>query len=315
MPLTLPQTQRQGERGMQDWSKGAAIIRGEIVPIAEARIGVTDWGLTRSDITYDVVPVLDGAFFRLPDYLKRFAASRAALRLAIPEDDAAIRAALHAIVARAGLRDAYVAMVASRGTPAIPGARDPRACANHFYAWCVPYLRVIPAEVEARGARLWVSKSVHRIPEDSVNPRVKNYHWGDFTQALFEAYDHGADSAVLTDHAGNLSEGPGFNVFCIAGGRLITPRGHCLEGITRQTVLEAAAELGIPAEVRDLPLAEFIEADEVFTATTAGGPVPVVQVDGRVYGNGAPGPASEALRARYWEMTRRPALRDQVAYA
>ena len=299
---------------MTDWSKGAAVIRGGILPVAEARIGVTDWGLTRSDITYDVAPVIDGAFFRLPDYLRRFAASRASLRLSIPEDDAAIRAALHAIVARAGLRDAYVAMVASRGSPGIPGSRDPRTCVNHFFAWCVPYLRVIPAEVEARGARLWVAKGVHRIPEDSVNPRAKNYHWGDFTQALFEAYDHGADTAVLTDHAGNVAEGPGFNVFCVVGGRIVTPSGHCLEGITRQTVLDAAAEAGIPTEVRDLPLAEFMEADEVFTATTAGGPVPVVRVDERTYGNGVPGPVSTAIRDAYWAMTRRPALRDPVTY-
>ncbi|MBK0398835.1 aminotransferase class IV [Limibaculum sp. M0105] len=300
---------------MHDWSKGAAIIRGEIVPIAEARIGVTDWGMTRSDITYDVAPVLEGAFFRLPDYLARFAASRAALRLSIPEDDAAIRATLHAIVARAGLRNAYVAMVASRGAPAVPGSRDPRDCVNHFYAWCVPYLRVISAEVEARGARIWIARQTHRIPEDSINPRVKNYHWGDFTQALFEAYDHGADTAVLTDHAGNIAEGPGFNVFCVSGGRLITPRGHCLEGITRQTVLDAAAEAGVAAEVRDIPLAEFLDADEVFTATTAGGPVPVVRVDDRILGNGAPGPVSEMLRERYWQMTRRAALRDPVVYA
>lgn len=300
---------------MQDWCKGAAIVRGKIVPVGEACIGVTDWGLTRSDITYDVVPVLDGAFFRLTDYLDRFAASRASLRISIPEDDAAIRAALHAIVARAGLRDAYVSMVASRGAPAIPGSRDPRFCANHFFAWCVPYLRVIPADVEARGVKLWVAKAVRRIPEDSVSPRAKNYHWGDFTQAVFEAYDHGADTAVLTDHAGNIAEGPGFNVFCVSGGRLVTPRGHCLEGITRRSVLEVAAEAGIASEVRDLPLEEFLDADEVFTATTAGGPVPIVKVDDRIFGNGAPGPVSETLRERYWQMTRRSDLRDPIAYS
>lgn len=299
---------------MTDWAKGAAIIRGEIVPIGEARIGVTDWGVTRSDITYDVAPVLDGAFFRLPDYLARFAASRAALRLSIPEDDGRIRSALHAIVARSGLRHAYVAMVASRGAPGIPGSRDPRTCVNHFFAWCVPYLRVIPAEVEARGLKLWVAKGVHRIPENSVNPRAKNYHWGDFTQGLFEAYDHGADTAILTDHAGNVAEGPGFNIFSVRDGRLITPKGHCLEGITRRTVIEAAAEAGVQTEIRDLPLAELLEADEVLTATTAGGPVPAVQVDDRILGNGAPGPVSLALKEAYWAMTRRESLRDPVSY-
>jgi len=132
---------------MTDWSKGAAWIRGEVVPLAEATIGVTDWGLTRSDITYDVVPVWDGGFFRLEDYLDRFAASMASLRLDVGVSREEIRAALHAMVAYSGLRRAYVAMVASRGVPLIPGTRDPRACANHFYAWCVPYVHVIAPEI------------------------------------------------------------------------------------------------------------------------------------------------------------------------
>ena len=66
-----------------DWSKGAAWMRGEVVPIAEATIGVTDWGVTRSDITYDVVPVWEGGFFRLEDYLDRFEASMARKLLSI----------------------------------------------------------------------------------------------------------------------------------------------------------------------------------------------------------------------------------------
>ncbi len=64
-----------------DWSKGAAWVKGEVVPIAEATIGVTDWGLTRSDIAYDVVAVWEGAFFRLDDHLDRFEASMASLRM------------------------------------------------------------------------------------------------------------------------------------------------------------------------------------------------------------------------------------------
>ena len=124
--------------GATDWSKGAAWIRGEVVPIAEATIGVTDWGVTRSDIAYDVVPVWEGACFRWGDHLDRFIDSMMALRMDPGISRGEIRAALHAMVARSGLRKAYVAMVASRGGPLVPGTRDPRACANHFYAWCVP---------------------------------------------------------------------------------------------------------------------------------------------------------------------------------
>ena len=78
-------------------AKGAAWMNGEIMPINEARLPVNDWGILHSDITYDVVPVRDGAFFRLPDYMERFRASRASLRLDIGMDEAAIGATLHRI--------------------------------------------------------------------------------------------------------------------------------------------------------------------------------------------------------------------------
>lgn len=298
---------------MPDFSKGAAWMKGRIVPVAEATIGVTDWGLTHSDITYDVVAVWEGGFFRLDDYLDRFEASMASLRMDVGMDRAAIRAALHDMVAASGLSHSYCAMVASRGVPMIPGSRDPRDCVNHFYAWNVPYIHVIPQAVAERGARLKIA-STRRIPPDSVDPRAKNYHWGDFTPGLFEAKEAGFDTTVLLDHDGNLTEGPGFNIFAVKDGALTTPELGCLEGITRRTVLEIAAELDMVSEVRTLPLAEFMEADEIFTATTGGGPVAVIKVDDRHFSNGAPGPVTQRIRARYWQWIADPRLRDEIAY-
>ena len=73
-----------------DYSAGAAWMEGKIIPVSEAKISVFDWGLTRSDITYDVVHVWEGAFFRLDDYLARFMASQAKLRLDVGMDQAKI---------------------------------------------------------------------------------------------------------------------------------------------------------------------------------------------------------------------------------
>jgi branched-chain amino acid aminotransferase len=297
-----------------DWTKGAAWIKGEVVPIAEATIGVTDWGLTHSDIAYDVVVVWEGAFFRLEDHLDRFIVSMATLRMDTGLSREDMRAALHAMVARSGLRKAYVAMVASRGVPLVPGTRDPRACANHFYAWCVPYVYVIPEDSVAKGASAWIAKEVRRIPDDSVNPRIKNYQWGDLTQGLFEARDRDFDTVILLDHAGNVTEGPGFNVFAVREGRVITPDRGVLEGITRRTVLEVCAAAGIATEIRALPVAEFMDADEVFISTSGGGPVPVTRVDECIFSNGAPGPVASRIRDGYWEWMKRPELRQQVDY-
>lgn len=300
---------------MTDWSKGAAWMADEIIPVAEAKIPVTDWGVTRSDITYDVVSVWEGGFFRLDDHLGRFIASMQAVRMDPGVDADRIRRILHAVVARTGLRNAFCAMVASRGVPLVPGMRDPRQCANHFFAWVVPYVHVVQPEVAGQGASLWVAKDVRRIPEDSVNPRAKNYHWGDMTQGLFEAKDNGYETVIMLDHAGNVTEGPGFNVFAVKGDRVLTSDHGVLHGITRRTVLEMAEEAGMATESRPLPLAEFLEADEVFLSSTAGGLVPVIRVDDRTFSNGVPGPVTVGLCDRFDDWRMRPALRQEIAYS
>lgn len=298
-----------------DFSKGAAWIRGEIVPIAQATIGVTDWGLTHSDVAYDVVPVWEGAFFRLGDYLERFEASMAAGRMQVGMGRAEIETALHDMVATSGLRAAYVAMVAARGTPIIPGSRDPRDCANHFYAWCVPYVHVVKPEVAEAGAHVWLSEDVRRIPDDSVNPRAKNYHWGDFTQGLFEAKDRGFETVVLPDHAGNVTEGPGFNIFALKGDTVITPDRGVLHGITRRTVLELARAEGLDTCERALPVTELMEADEVFLSSSGGGVIPVSRVGERRFSNGAAGPVALRLRAAYFAALQDPVRRTEIDYS
>lgn len=297
-----------------DLSNGAAWMDGKIIPITDAKISVTDWGLTRSDITYDVVHVWEGAFFRIDDYLDRFMNSIAKLRLEIPQSREDIKQILHEMVATSGLTSAYVSMVASRGKPTIPGTRDPRACDNHFYAWVVPFIWVIPSEVAKRGAHIQLAGNTTRISPQSVDPTVKNYHWGDMTHALFDALDAGFDTCVLLDDRGYITEGPGFNIFAVINGAVVTPRSGMLEGITRRTVLEICAELGLPHEVRDIGADEFLQADEIFTATTAGGPVPVTRINARILGNDAPGPIAENITNTYWDCHKRADLITPIKF-
>ncbi|MCP5072780.1 MAG: branched-chain amino acid--2-keto-4-methylthiobutyrate aminotransferase [Rhodobacteraceae bacterium] len=299
---------------MTDLTQGAAWMNGEITPISEAKIGVTDWGLTRSDITYDVVHVWDGSFFRLADYLDRFMVSIRKMRLEIPQSRDEISGILHDMVAASGLHCAYVSMVACRGTPIVPGSRDPRACHNHFYAWVVPFVWVIPPDVAKRGAHVLLAGTTTRISPHSVDPTVKNYHWADMTSALFEALDAGYDTTVLLDDRGCITEGPGFNIFALIDGAVVTPKSGMLEGITRRTVLEICAELGLATEVRDIPAKEFLDAKEVFTATTAGGPVAVTRVNVRTLGNGTPGKVSQQIIQTYWDWHQRPELTDMIDY-
>ena len=297
-----------------DLSLGAAWMNGTIIPISQATIPVNDWGLVHSDITYDVVPVIDGAFFRFDEYLARFLSSMENLHLDPGMSKRDIKAALHQMVSKSRLRDSYVAMVCSRGKPKIAGSRDPRDCGNHFFAWGVPYVHVIKPEVVEQGATAWIAQNAYRIPENSVNPRVKNYHWGDFTQGIFEAKDKNYETVILLDYDGNVTEGPGFNVFAVKDKVLITPDRGVLAGVSRKTVLEMAEHLGINTSVRSLSVEEFLEADEVFLSSSGGGVIPIIRVNETIFGNGASGPISVQLNETYWAWTTLEKYRDPIDY-
>ncbi len=284
---------------LSPFASGAAYVRGRYVPIAEASISVTDWGFTRSDAVYDVVHVFQGGFFRLPDHLDRFAHSMQARRLRPPEDRAAIETVLHRCVGMAGLADAYVAMVALRGRPRVAGSRRPEDCDNHLLAYAIPWINVIPTDVQERGAHLWIA-STPRVPDASVDPTIKNYQWGDLTTGLLEAHDHGFDTAVLCDAQGYVTEGPGFNVFLVRDGCVLTPDRGSLHGITRKSVLELCEAMGITATIAPVTRAMLEDADEIFAATTAGGVMPASRVATRIIGNDRPGPVSLALKEAYW---------------
>ncbi len=283
---------------VQSPGDGVAFVDGEFVPIGQARLPLLDWGFTRSDVTYDVVHVWKGSFFRLEDHLGRFQRSCEQLRLDPGYGRSEIRTLLMKCVRLSGLRDAYVEMICTRGVPA-PGSRDPRDCRNGFFAFAIPFVWIISPERQKEGAHLIISK-VPRISPASVDPTVKNFHWGDLTHALFEAYDRGGDSAVLVDSDGYLSEGPGFNVFRVHEGNVTTPGGTVLEGFTRQSVRELCEELRIPFALERITPDQLCDADEVFISSTAGGVMSVTRVDGRVFGNGRPGPLTTRIRDLYW---------------
>jgi branched-chain amino acid aminotransferase len=281
------------------YAEGAAFIDGQYVPIAEARIPLLDWGFTRSDVTYDVVHVWKGYFFRLEDHLDRFERSVAGLRMTLPYTREDIRTILARCVRLSRLRDAYVEMGCSRGVPPA-GSRDPRQFTNRFFAFAVPFIWIATEEQRVRGLHLIIS-SVQRIPPESVDPTIKNFHWGDLVRGLFEAYERGGETAVLVDAHNNVTEGPGFNIFVVRQGRIHTPARGVLEGITRRTVMELCQECGIPLEVGPVAVAAVRTADEVFISSTAGGIIPVTCVDGKSLGDGTPGPITRRLHDLYWD--------------
>jgi branched-chain amino acid aminotransferase len=189
--------------------------------------------------------------------------------------------------------------------------RDPRDAKNRFIAFAIPFGWIANEEQRRRGLSIVISK-IPRIPPQSVDPTVKNYHWLDLVQGMFEAYERGAENVVLVDMAGSITEGPGFNIFVVSKGRVTTPGTGVLEGITRQSALDLCRELGADARVATLSADELRNAEEVFITSTAGGIMPVTRVDGRPIGDGLPGGFTKRITELYWAKHSDPAWSTEV---
>jgi branched-chain amino acid aminotransferase len=278
---------------------GIAYMDGAFMPMAEARISVLDWGFLRSDATYDVVHVWKGRFFRLDQHIARFMHSIDRLHLTLPVSADELRHILAECVSRAGHQDAYVEMILTRGvSPTF--SRDPRDAINNLICFAIPFGWILKPEQREAGLNVVLS-DINRIPPNSVDPRVKNYHWLDFVMALYDAYERGGDNVILQDINGNLTEGPGFNIFIVRDGKLATPASGVLEGITRQTTLEIARILGLAVETRSVSSLELRNADEAFATSTAGGIMPITRVDSKALGSGTAGPITRRMIDTYWE--------------
>ncbi|MEI9424441.1 D-amino acid aminotransferase [Mesorhizobium sp. Cs1299R1N1] len=291
---------------------GIAFLDGQYLPMSQAKVSVLDWGFLHSDATYDTVHVWNGRFFRLDLHLDRFFGGLQKLRMTIPFDRDGVAEILHNCVALSGHRAAYVEMLCTRGaSPTF--SRDPRQAINRFMAFAVPFGSVANAEQLQRGLRVAVSDKV-RIPPASIDPAIKNYHWLDLVRGLYDAYDRGAETALILDFNGNVAEGPGFNVFCVKDGRLSTPAIGVLPGITRRTVFDLCAEIGLSATAMNVSVAMLRGADEVFITSTAGGIMPVTEIDGADIADGKVGPITSRLMALYWQKHDDPAWSSLVNY-
>jgi branched-subunit amino acid aminotransferase/4-amino-4-deoxychorismate lyase len=294
------------------FSRGVAWIEGELYPLAEARIPIMDQGFLHSDLTYDVPAVWDGRFFRLDDHLDRFDASCEKMRLRNPLDRASVRRTLVDMVARTGIRDAYVELILTRGLKFV---REYKAYENNLYLLVMPYIWAMPPAIQRTGGSAVVTRTVRRTPPGAMDPTIKNLQWGDFTRGWLEALDRGATYSFLPDGDGNITEGGGYNIFALKNDVLMTPVRGVLEGVTRKTVLELAKARGIKTLVDHIPVDALYHADEIFMSTTAGGVMPITQLDGQSVGGGQVGPVTRTLWEAYWEAHYDPKYSFAVGYA
>ncbi len=297
----------------KNFKNGCAWINHHYLPIEDAGVPIMDVGFSKSDCTYDVVSTWKGKFFKLDEHLDRFEKNWKKLKLTPPVNKIQMKGILIECVKRSGLRDSYVEMIVTRGIP-VNGERDPRKLSNRFYAYAIPYVWIVKPEDQLTGIHLAIAKQSIRIGPRSVDPKVKNFHWGDMTKALYEAYETEAETTVLPNADGYITEGPGFNIFAFSEGQLWTPESGMLEGITRRTVIEIAASEQVPVKVINFKRDLLEKASEIFLTSTAGGIMPVSILDGKPVGKGKPGPVYQKIYSEYWAAREKPEYTEKVNY-
>jgi len=282
-------------------------IDGKIVEGNEARVPVTDHGLLYGDGVFEGIRVYGGRVFRLDLHLARLATSARVLGLELPGGVEAMREIVRVTARAFGSDESYVRLIVTRGEGAL--GLDPSSCPQPRVLCLVDSMGLFPAEKLERGLEL-ATASVRRPPADVLDPGVKSLNYLNNVLAKLDAKRAGADDALILNLAGAVAEASAANVFAARDGELATPppSDGALSGITRRSVLELAAGLGIPARERTLGRIDLLGADEVFLTGTGARIMPVRSLDGRPIGRRAPGPLTERLRTAFAQLVRKPEL-------
>ncbi len=279
-------------------SDGIVFIDGEYVKPEEAKMSIFDSGFVWGDVVYDVTSAWNRWVFMLDEHLERFQQSIDGFRLTNSYSHDEMRRICAECVEQAELDNAYIKVQMTRGV--IPSqTRDPRLGECQFIAYAMPYVWIWGEEKCREGVNLYVS-SVERVSSKAIDQRFKNYDRADLVQSRFEAYDRGCDDSLLCGPDGYLTEGPGYNMFIVRDGKVSTPDSNILEGVTRRSVREICETENIPYEERKVHPDELQVVDEIFCSTTAGGVMPVTQLDSQPIGNGHKGLLTSRIQEKYW---------------
>ncbi len=264
---------------------------------AEAAIHAEDRGFQFGDAVYEVVEVRDGRLVDAPRHLDRLDRSLAALSIAAPMSRAALRHVLHETIRRNRVRDGTVYLQVSRGA----APRDFAYPAADVAPTVVCLARASRPERIAATAAAGIA--VRTMPDIRWGRcDIKTVMLLPACLAKAEARRHGAREAWLVDGDGLVTEGASSNAWIVTpAGEIVTrPRGpEILAGVTRQTVLDTAAALGLAVVERPFTVAEALAARETFITSASNTVMPVVEIDGAAIGDGRPGPVALRLREAF----------------
>jgi branched-chain amino acid aminotransferase len=279
-------------------------MNGELVSWDGAQVHITAHGLHYGTGVFEGMRSYDtpegAAIFRLDAHMRRLAASAEFYEIALPYSFDQLCAASLELIRANGLDNAYIRPLAFFDSKSF--SVWPKDCPVSVAIIAVPGRPYIQGGPE-HGVRVTVS-TVRRIDASTLPPFVKACgHYTNSVRAVQEAIRRGFDEALLLNAKGDVAEGSGANLFIVKNGTLITNDldASIVLGITRDSVLQIARDLGVPVSIRALTLADLQTADEVFFSGTAVEITPIKDVDGRIVGDGKPGPITQRLQKTFFE--------------
>jgi branched-chain amino acid aminotransferase group I len=287
--------------------------RGRLMPRDMAAVSPWDSAVQGGDAVWEGLRVYRGKILSLQQHVRRLFKSAKAMGFSIDPANMhtpdQVKEAIFRTLAANGMRDgAHMRLTLTRGEKCT-SSMNPQF--NVYGTTLIVLCEWKPTEGATTydneaGIHL-ISASQRRNSPSTCDSKIHHCNLINNILPKIQANLAGCADAIMLDLEGFVSETNATNIFMVDNSVLLTPHGDaCLPGITRATVLELAAELGISTEVRRVSLSEFHAADEVFTTGTMGELTPVTKIDGRVIGSGVRGPITERLQQAYKTLPERP---------
>ncbi len=240
------------------------------------------------------------AIFRLKDHTDRFFRSAHILQMPMPFEKDTLNQAQCEVILRNELKSGYIRPICFYGSEGMGLRADNLKSHVAIAAW--EWGAYMGEENLKRGIKVRTSSYTRHHVNIIMTKAKATGNYVNSMLALHEALSSGADEALLLDPEGYVAEGSGENFFLIRKGVLHTPQlTSCLEGITRDTIITLAHDLGMQVMERSITRDEVYVADECFFTGTAAEVTPIREVDGRVIGNGGRGPITEKLQSMFFD--------------
>lgn len=284
-------------------SQGMKIyIDGRYYDEKNAKISVFDHGVLYGDGVFEGIRAYNGRVFKLAEHIERLFYSAKALLLEIPMKPEALIRAVVETCRKNKVRDGYIRLLVTRGKGSL--GLSPKSCARPSVIIIAGKIQLYPEEYYERGLEIVTVPTVRNL-HSAVNPAIKSLNYLNNILAKIEANNSGCEEAIMLNAEGYVAECTGDNLFLVKNRQLYTPplSAGALYGITRATVIDLATAAGLAVSEPNLSRYDVFNADECFLTGTGAELVPVVKVDGRVIGDGKPGPVTAELVRAYHSLT------------